>query len=119
MERFLGTDLDELFTPEDAARLMEAIRAVLPEGDSQWIELPAEMRTFEARVVAMEPDLALVLFRDVSAEKEAERLKSEFLASVSHELKTPLTAILGFAELLLGGEHSSEALRNFLSNIHI
>lgn len=118
MEGFLGTDLDELFAPEDAARLMGVVNSVLPDGTSRVLELPIGTRTFEARVAAMESDLALVLFRDVSAEKEAERLKGEFLASVSHELKTPLTAILGFTELLLGGEHSPDELRSFLNNIH-
>ena len=37
--------------------------------------------------------------REVTAEREAERLKSELVATVSHELRTPLTGILGFAEL--------------------
>jgi signal transduction histidine kinase/DNA-binding response OmpR family regulator len=39
-------------------------------------------------------------FRDVSAERELERLRSDFVATVSHELRTPLAAILGAAKTL-------------------
>ncbi len=42
--------------------------------------------------------------REMTAERESERLKDEFVATVSHELRTPLTSIRGFVELLLAGE---------------
>lgn len=43
----------------------------------------------------------IVVLRDVSAEREAERLKDEFFALVSHELRTPLSSIVGYLELAL------------------
>ncbi len=46
----------------------------------------------------------LLVLREVTREREAERVKEEFFALVSHELRTPLTAILGYVELVLG-EH--------------
>jgi signal transduction histidine kinase/CHASE3 domain sensor protein len=42
----------------------------------------------------------LVVLRDVTAEREADRLKDEFFALVSHELRTPLTSVIGYLELL-------------------
>jgi len=42
---------------------------------------------------------AVMVFLDISDRKEAERRKQEFLGMVSHELRSPLTAILGFTEL--------------------
>jgi signal transduction histidine kinase/HAMP domain-containing protein len=43
----------------------------------------------------------IVVLRDVTAEREADRLKEEFFALVSHELRTPLTSILGYVDLVL------------------
>ena len=48
-----------------------------------------------------EPIGRIVVLRDVTAEREAERLKEEFFALVSHELRTPLTSILGYVDLVL------------------
>ena len=45
--------------------------------------------------------MALVVHQDVSALKDAERLKDEFLSIAAHELRTPLAVLRGFAQTLL------------------
>ncbi len=65
-----------------------------------------------------EPGLLLVL-EDVSAIRRLERMRSEFVANVSHELKTPVAAVKGFAETLLAGAmNDEETARSFLTIIH-
>jgi PAS domain S-box-containing protein len=46
----------------------------------------------------------LAVMRDVSAERAADRMKSDFVALVSHELRTPLTSVKGYVELILEDE---------------
>jgi PAS domain S-box-containing protein len=42
----------------------------------------------------------VILIRDVTHEREIDRMKTDFLATVSHELRTPLTSVLGFASII-------------------
>jgi signal transduction histidine kinase len=57
----------------------------------------------------------IVVLRDVSAERESERLKDEVLALVSHELRTPLTSIVGYVDLVLDGSDAlTPDVRRFL-----
>jgi PAS domain S-box-containing protein len=42
----------------------------------------------------------LVIVRDVTSEKEVERMKDDFISTVSHELRTPLTSVLGFTRII-------------------
>ena len=61
----------------------------------------------------------IATLQDITREKELERLKNEFIASAAHELNTPLSIIIGYADLLLCGEYSGEdELREFLNLIN-
>ncbi|MBF0501865.1 MAG: HAMP domain-containing protein [Candidatus Riflebacteria bacterium] len=50
----------------------------------------------------------LAVFRDVTVEREIDRMKSEFVSLVSHELRTPLTSIKAYTEMILDGDVSDE-----------
>jgi PAS domain S-box-containing protein len=58
------------------------------------------------------------LIRDVTQERELDRLKDELVSAVSHELRTPLASIVGFAELLLSREYPETQRRRYLSVMH-
>ncbi len=60
----------------------------------------------------------IFVVREVTAEREAARLKSELVATVSHELRTPLTGVLGFAELLMHRDLGEETRRRYVETIH-
>jgi len=60
----------------------------------------------------------LTVLHDITEIRKLERMRSDFVANVSHELKTPLTSIKGFAETLLEGAlEDKENSRNFLKII--
>lgn len=53
----------------------------------------------------------IVMLRDITREREASRKKSEFVAHVAHELRTPLASIRAYVEMLVDGEASDEDTR--------
>jgi two-component system NtrC family sensor kinase len=87
-----NVDVRELFVPEpDLARPKRGRRAevVLEDG-----------RVFNAHLTDIEGVGQAVVMQDISHLKELDRIKSEFVATVSHDLRSPLTAILGYVELI-------------------
>jgi two-component system phosphate regulon sensor histidine kinase PhoR len=67
---------------------------------------PAPGLSFAVTVAPIQADGArgaVLVLHDISELRRLERVRQDFVANVSHEFKTPLTAIQGFAETLLGG----------------
>lgn len=61
---------------------------------------------------------AVILLMDVTERMEQEAMRREFTANVSHELKTPLTSISGYAEIIEAGIVKEEDISRFAGKIH-
>jgi signal transduction histidine kinase len=98
--------------PDPLARL-----AADPQGAACTLELTrGETVHLSSR---RSPDGGLVVYlRDVTAEAEVDRMKTEFLSTAAHELRTPMASIHGFAELLMKRQMSPEKTRVLAGIIH-
>ncbi|WP_432822872.1 sensor histidine kinase [Trichloromonas sp.] len=75
----------------------------------RWYQcIDKAIRWTDGRLVRLEVAI------DITETKEMERLKDEMLSSVSHEMRTPLTAILGYAEYLVDNDPPAEERREHL-----
>ncbi len=61
---------------------------------------------------------AVMVILDITETVEREKLRSEFTSNVSHELKTPLTSVSGFAEIMKDGNTPSEIVADFSKSIY-
>nr|WP_297349070.1 PAS domain-containing protein [uncultured Glaciecola sp.] len=60
----------------------------------------------------------VLYFRDVTHETEIDKMKSEFLSTAAHELRTPLASIYGFSELLMNREYDKKMSHEIFETIH-
>lgn len=61
---------------------------------------------------------AVIIIIDVTESVQREQLRQEFTSNVSHELKTPLTSISGFAEMMKSGDTPASVVKDFSSSIY-
>jgi PAS domain S-box-containing protein len=61
---------------------------------------------------------AVQVIRDITKARRMDQMKSELIRSVSHEFRTPLSAIVGMAEMLLAGDVKGERAREYLRTIN-
>jgi two-component system, OmpR family, phosphate regulon sensor histidine kinase PhoR len=104
--------------------LIEAVRQVLkgePRVESEIVTGTLRQHFFAATVAAVraaDTSGAVIVLHDITELRKLERVRRDFVANVTHEFKTPLTAIQGFAETLLGGAlDDQENRRRFLDII--
>jgi len=105
--------------------VMELVDKVIDTGEpiSREIEVthPKEMylmATATPFTVKEKPSGVVLAFHDVTRLRQLEDMRRDFIANVSHEIKTPITAIKGFAETLLeGGIDDRENAKKFLETI--
>ncbi|GAB4496523.1 MAG: hypothetical protein OHK003_01940 [Anaerolineales bacterium] len=76
-----------------------------------------DQRTFMAFVAPIEDGGAVAILHDVSRFKDLDRIKNEFIATASHDLKNPLTSIGGFAQLLGQAGPLNESQKEFVERI--
>ena len=63
------------------------------------------------------PSGIMVMIQDVTEHVKLDNMRKEFVADVSHELKTPITSIMGYSDTLLEGEYDKETQERFLKVI--
>jgi PAS domain S-box-containing protein len=119
-ESVLGSPLAELVP---TAEWREAVSAT-QSGSSAEVKLPLDVRTVRAFLSPILTDddqiggiMALLI--DVSSIGQSRRERDTFIASLAHELRTPMTSIMGYIDLLMGDAVGlvGEMQRNFLQRV--
>jgi two-component system phosphate regulon sensor histidine kinase PhoR len=107
-------DLRELFRVKAAREVVDAVLLGGTVRDRQ-VELDGRALLLNAR--PLPTGGAVLVIHDVTEVRQLEAIRRDFVANVSHELKTPLTSISGYAETLLSDTPSRETTRQFLTTI--
>ena len=110
-----------IFAVNRSAEVMPVLEHALEgqEAETQ-LEIGGKTYQFLATPVRVEnqPKGVVLLILDITQRHQAEQLRREFSANVSHELKTPLTSISGYAELMQNGMVRQEDMVPFAGKIY-
>ena len=114
---------DRLTDPASYLATMETIAAKADCATRDDFELADVRRAFERHTGPVRDSSGeligrIIVVREITAERDAARLKSELVATVSHELRTPLTGVLGFSELLMHHDLDRDTSHRYLRTIH-
>jgi signal transduction histidine kinase len=119
--RVIGQDVEHICEIGGFCPLVDRIREIKVGGVGRQEKLLAKGKKLKVNLFALtnapgEFAGVLMTIRDVTAEEQIDSMKTEFISTVSHELKTPLTSIKGSLQLLLNrGKWLTETERQLLS----
>jgi PAS domain S-box-containing protein len=104
VDRLLGI-AHRMRDPDDYRERMERLRSNPDETTFDEFEDAGSGRVFQGYTTPVRDDRGgflgrLWTLREVTQQRELDRLKDEFVATVSHELRTPLTSMMGFLEMI-------------------
>jgi signal transduction histidine kinase len=123
-ERDFSAWLAQRCAPDTAFVGIAALRAHALSGAAEKREL-IELAVPTKRVLQVglrsntSSQVSQILYlRDVTIETEVDHMKSEFLATAAHELRTPMASIFGFSELLLHEKFDEPTQQEFLTTIY-
>lgn len=84
---------------------------------------PLVMKTRDGKHLSLiyrrgDGDERVLFIRDVTRETQLDRMKSEFMSTAAHELRTPMTSIFGYSEILISRDLPAERIRKMAATIH-
>ena len=112
---------NDFLSVERKQKLFRAIEKAREVGTSQVrIEKNNRQYQFDVTSIRTEKEVvgSVILALDITQQKNAEKMRREFSANVSHELKTPLQSIIGSAELMKNNLIKEEDMPRFIGHIH-
>ncbi|MCG8538683.1 MAG: cell wall metabolism sensor histidine kinase WalK [Clostridia bacterium] len=134
-EKFFNIDSENVFGEQiltliNNDKLKKVLKEMLEKSTSDKVEVAVEnperkILKIYTEFIKLNEDPnriigTLILILDVTEMRKLEKMRTDFVANVSHELKTPLTSITGFIETLKGGAINNEKVRDrFLDIIEI
>ncbi len=98
-------------------KITEGSAKILKNGGESYCDIESEGTVYMVHITRVDSGV-IILFMDVTYERQSDIIRQNFFSDASHELKTPITSINGYAELLTGDiKYSDEKQKEFLNRI--
>jgi len=115
-QNLTGKRFDEVIQHQDLLEILEGEKGDEPFRAEVALE---DGRVFNAQVTPISEVGLAVTMQDITHLKELDRIKSDFVSTVSHDLRSPLTAILGYVELIDRVGPINDMQRDFIRRVQV
>ena len=116
-DQVIGTDLNDHIVYSGLSDELAA--CVKTKRPAEFTTTPTKnhYRHIRARMMSLDEDTAIVLLLDMTLQHNLEKMRRDFVANVSHELRSPLTSLIGFVETLQNTPDMELTIRERFLNI--
>ena len=83
--------------------LLEAIKNAIATRKNAQVMIVIDNRVYEVYLIPFNSAQMLISLKDITEREKIEQIKKDFFANASHELKSPLTSIIGYEQMILNG----------------
>ena len=115
-KHLVGKHIEFLFPNGDVAALFRGSLKAQSSDEISYLHDEAVDLLFKVRACQLDESITIILFLDMTFQRNLENVRRDFVANVSHELRSPLTSLAGFVETMLTQDIGDEDMRRrFLS----
>ncbi|OGO40963.1 MAG: hypothetical protein A2W36_00900 [Chloroflexi bacterium RBG_16_58_14] len=115
-EQIIGQPIRQLIQQQDLLAILNEEQSPAPRRGEVTLE---DGRVLNAQITPIQEVGLAIIMQDITHLKELDRIKSDFVSAVSHDLRSPLTAILGYVELIEKAGMVNEQQREFIRRIQL
>jgi two-component system NtrC family sensor kinase len=115
-DQITGQPIRQLIQQQDLLEILNEEQSPAPRRGEVALE---DGRVLNAQVTPIQDVGLVITMQDITHLKELDRIKSDFVSAVSHDLRSPLTAILGYVELIEKSGMVNEQQSEFIRRIQL
>ena len=116
-ESLIGQRIFDVIDPPNIGELLAKVADGAKGSETHYKPTNTIQREFQMRLKRIGDHSVALLFLDMTLQRNLEKVRSDFVANVSHELRSPLTSLAGFIETMLSDEVPDPAMRTRFLNI--
>ena len=116
-ESLSGQRIFDVIDPSNISEFFAKVADGAKGSETQYKPTNTIQREFQMRLKRIGDHSVALLFLDMTLQRNLEKVRSDFVANVSHELRSPLTSLAGFVETMLSDEVPDPAMRTRFLNI--
>ena len=116
-QNLVGQNIVDVVIHDDIARIFPLVAEARNSQEMVYKSTDTVSTEFALRLKPLDDNMIALLFLDMTLQRNLENVRRDFVANVSHELRSPLTSLSGFIETMINGDVTDEAMQLRFLNI--